>query len=513
MSNEPQRDIEKDLLAYKLRRHEQAGAPQELHPATRRMLQGEVARSVGRPLLTSEEAAKNFVRSFAMSHQQLGFFTRHRHRLIWGGAMFAGLMLVLAVLRDDPRQQEQARAFSDALPPPPAAPAAPAPTPVVVARGARATGDRQQLVEDRDASSRESAEKLMRQPVAVRREAAPAAAARPVAVPSVELERLGAVANKPVTAIGTAPAKAETGAASASQSGQALSRADSPAERKLSFGANDPAAAARTAGAAAPVNKALAPPAASAVAGVTVALADKKVSELSKSQLADARSRTPAPASHLRGSVAAPAGATATSFVAASSAPMPTVQKRFQQLDERAGYRQNFNSPPIPPVLQDFAFERIGDQVRIVDGDGSTYEGTVLPEAVGDAQKKAQMEDGRELKERAKASVTDGPQAGTYWFVARGLNRKLNQSVEFRGQWQPAVPPAAEVPALRAAHADATQPELRSAMLKEKAAGVTIAAPSGPATKGSAAESPPGRISGRAVVGGASEFDLRAVPR
>jgi len=109
--------------------------------------------------------------------------------------------------------------------------------------------------------------------------------------------------------------------------------------------------------------------------------------------------------------------------------------------------------------------------------------------------------------------VTDGPQAGTYWFVARGLNRKLNQSVEFRGQWQPAVPPAAEVPALRAAHADATQPELRSAMLKEKAAGVTIAAPSGPATKGSAAESPPGRISGRAVVGGASEFDLRAVPR
>lgn len=507
MSNEPQRDIEKDLLAYKLRRHEQAGAPQELHPATRRMLQSEVARSVGRPLLSSEEAAKNFVRSFAMSHQQPGFFTRHRPRLIWGGAMFAGLILVLAVVRNDPRQQEQARTFSDVLPPPPAAPAAPAPTPVVVAGGARATGDRQQLVADREASSKESLEKLSRQAVAVRREAAPTAPARPVAVASVEKERLGVEANNRLTELSTAPVKAEIRAASASQSAQALSRADSDAERKFSFGANDPAAA------AAPLNKALAPPAASAVAGVTVALADKKVSDLPKDQQADVRSRTPAPVSNLRGSVAAPAEATATSFVAASSAPMPMVQNRFQQLDERSGYRQNFNSPPIPPVLQDFAFERIGDRVRIVDGDGSTYEGNVLPEAVEEAQKKAQTEDGRELKERAKAPVSGGTQAGAYWFVARGLNRKLNQSVEFRGQWQPAVPLAAEVPALRAAHADAAQPELRSAMLKEKATGGAIAAVSGPATKGPAADSPAGRISGRAVVGGASEFDLRAVPR
>lgn len=82
MSNEPQRDIEKELLAYKQRRREQAGAPQELHPATRRMLQGEVARSASRPLLSSEEAAKNFVRSFVMSHQQPGFFTRDRKSVV-----------------------------------------------------------------------------------------------------------------------------------------------------------------------------------------------------------------------------------------------------------------------------------------------------------------------------------------------------------------------------------------------------------------------------------------------
>jgi hypothetical protein len=45
MPDEPEREIEKQLKAYAERRREQAGAPQELHPATRKMLQGEVART------------------------------------------------------------------------------------------------------------------------------------------------------------------------------------------------------------------------------------------------------------------------------------------------------------------------------------------------------------------------------------------------------------------------------------------------------------------------------------
>ncbi|NBV22808.1 MAG: hypothetical protein EBS05_12945, partial [Proteobacteria bacterium] len=122
MAIEPQRDLEQDLLAYKRRRHEQLGAPLELHPATRKMLQGEVARTANRPLLTSEEAAKNFVRSFAMSNQRPGFFARYKHRIIWGGAMFASLAIVLAVLRNDPQQKARQQAFQDILPAPPALP-------------------------------------------------------------------------------------------------------------------------------------------------------------------------------------------------------------------------------------------------------------------------------------------------------------------------------------------------------------------------------------------------------
>lgn len=44
MPTEPERDIEKQLRAYAKERREQAGTPLELHPATRKLLQGEAAR-------------------------------------------------------------------------------------------------------------------------------------------------------------------------------------------------------------------------------------------------------------------------------------------------------------------------------------------------------------------------------------------------------------------------------------------------------------------------------------
>src|SRR5689334_3745508 len=45
--SEPERPIEKELRTYAEKRREQAGAPLELHPATRRLLQGEVVRRFG----------------------------------------------------------------------------------------------------------------------------------------------------------------------------------------------------------------------------------------------------------------------------------------------------------------------------------------------------------------------------------------------------------------------------------------------------------------------------------
>src|SRR5438876_9302635 len=47
MSSEPERPIEQSLRAFARHRRADAGAPVELHPPTRRVLQGEAARQFG----------------------------------------------------------------------------------------------------------------------------------------------------------------------------------------------------------------------------------------------------------------------------------------------------------------------------------------------------------------------------------------------------------------------------------------------------------------------------------
>ena len=44
-----ERPIEKLLRRYARKRHDEAGTPLELHPATRRLLQGEVSRQFPNP--------------------------------------------------------------------------------------------------------------------------------------------------------------------------------------------------------------------------------------------------------------------------------------------------------------------------------------------------------------------------------------------------------------------------------------------------------------------------------
>lgn len=526
MANEPQREIEKELLAYKQRRSEQAGAPLELHPATRRMLQGEVARTASRPLLSSEEAAKNFVRSFVMSHQQPGFFARHQHRLIWGGAMFACLAVVFAVLRNDPRQQEQARAFSDTLPAPPAVPAPVAARPEVerehLARAVKMTPG----PEARGGSSPVPAASVDRPMLANPLPAASALATR-VSVPR-ETERRSDAAARPLPALAaatTANARAVGAPVSALARNRSLSEAKSAGGTTLA--ADKFVRDTRAAGTPAPLVEALEFKAAPSVALAPMVLKQREAAQdpLPGISLAS----TAAPPANLPGvPLAAQLAATtspaaSTRQLAQSLSPLGGVggagpaQQRFQQLDDRAQYRQNFNSPPVPQVMQQFAFERIGDRVRIVDGDGSTYEGSVLPEAAESATKAKvlaaadQRERPDQLLRKAQLQLADS--AETYRFVASGLNRKLNQSVEFRGQWQSsATPPLGAAPVALSTNPLSGRLAMQTAVKQEKAAASTYGTAAGPAaaqTQGL----PQGRISGRAVVGGKNEFDINAVPQ
>ncbi|MFO1500374.1 MAG: hypothetical protein U1G07_18645, partial [Verrucomicrobiota bacterium] len=51
----------------------------------------------------------------------------------------------------------------------------------------------------------------------------------------------------------------------------------------------------------------------------------------------------------------------------------------FEQADPQQRYRRNLNSPPAPKLLTTFQMQRAGDNVRIVDADGSVYDGSVRP--------------------------------------------------------------------------------------------------------------------------------------
>lgn len=80
-----------------------------------------------------------------------------------------------------------------------------------------------------------------------------------------------------------------------------------------------------------------------------------------------------------------PAAATGERFVATAATPSPpepaierTQDAQFsntQRFTQVMRYRPNFNSPPRPPILESFVIEQTGEQLRVVDADGSVYEG------------------------------------------------------------------------------------------------------------------------------------------
>lgn len=551
MSAEPQRDIEHDLRAYQQRRDGQLGAPIELHPATRRLLQGEVARTAGRPLLTSEEAAKNFVRSFVMSHQQPGFFARHRPQILWGGGMFACLAVVLLVLRNDPQRVARQNTFSDALPtPPPVASPQPAPTtPAAPAAAAsRPLAENESLARARRIAPMSDAASDV-----ISLSAAPAGTPAPgnfrgvtVAsgpVPAAQREagasRAGSVASPPAPNVAF-----ERGAGTpAPVGGLGVAKSEAVASRQLLLRDADRKAEAKlaekaAAGEVAQLDKALKP--AAGAAGQAAPATRAPVEEV-KLKLADDLKR--AQTVNLGGGAGAtaPAGPVAAASPTPAAPPAPrmlaygavagggdaAVTQRFQQLDTRANLRLNFNSPPVPQVMQDFAFERSGDRVRIVDADGSTYEGTVLSGLVEEARRAklgASLEAAKErraaLDQEAQTAVPATGAQASYRFIATGLNRKLNQSVEFRGEWLPFAPvsQAGATPALQTTRFGATRLERLEA---EKQQASATNAPSLAPVRTDAYALPPaqpqpaaaGRISGRAVVGGRNEFEVNAVPK
>src|SRR5437660_11182708 len=97
---DPERPIEKLLRQAAQARRAQPGAPQELHPATQRMLQGEVTRKFA---------------SGAPPQERRSFFESFMPRLGWAATVIVGLGLAASLMlpRKNAPQQEMLFAKND----------------------------------------------------------------------------------------------------------------------------------------------------------------------------------------------------------------------------------------------------------------------------------------------------------------------------------------------------------------------------------------------------------------
>ncbi len=99
MASDPERPIEKLLRASAEKRREEAGAPFELHPATRRLLQGEVSRQFAKPAAQTEPS--------------VGRLRLWWPRLAWGLAGGAGLAVLVLLLLPARVQKQELLAKND----------------------------------------------------------------------------------------------------------------------------------------------------------------------------------------------------------------------------------------------------------------------------------------------------------------------------------------------------------------------------------------------------------------
>jgi hypothetical protein len=107
---------------------------------------------------------------------------------------------------------------------------------------------------------------------------------------------------------------------------------------------------------------------------------------------------------------------------------MPQANLRFSQVDNRAQYRRNLNSPPLPKVLTNFAVQRNGSNVSVLDSDGSVYHGNIVVNVGSEASKSYQFFD------TFKGGQQNGDMpADTFAFRVSGFNGKLREKIVFSG--------------------------------------------------------------------------------
>jgi len=183
--------------------------------------------------------------------------------------------------------------------------------------------------------------------------------------------------------------------------------------------------------------------------------------------------------------------------------PQPVTTQHFYRLNLPAASPRAAGASPAP-VLATFQVERNGDQLRVIDGDGSVYTGAVqivrggaLPGGLvaAEAQNKpATAEDMR----HASSAIEN------YFFRVTGTNRNLKQNLVFTGNFIPLTNTASRRTGFGGLSGTISAGR---AAAEPAAASPTAAEP---------AESPVSllnaRISGKVIIGNQKEIEVNAAP-
>jgi hypothetical protein len=420
MSTEPQRPIEKLLRDAAQKRREQAGAPFELHPATRKMLQGEVARQF-RPGGGRAEPS--------------GFLQRLRQlwpRVAWsfGALTIVGLIAWLLFPAATKSGKEALLAKSEGIKHGETTPTA---VPEAAVASAPSEGDRQKQLPARTPAE---------MPGAARDESVP-----------VQHETLLADSEK-------AKVAAEPQPTTSARAAKTVDNLQEPSadEKVLKF-SNRISGGSSSAAPAASVNAAVAPPpaaASSAAVPKNEAVADGNRTTFAFNTPALSEAQKDEFRKQLAAQTTAPTSAALTESRTVSADKIPEISgtstnavhpaevaQSFRRLDEIGKGDLSLQDGRVPAqiVLASFQVKQTGQEIQIIDQDNSVYTGSVLP--AGDllksalAAKKAQAPPSSRAvglySDSSLQNVTNTASLQGLAFRVTGTNSSLNQRVVFSG--------------------------------------------------------------------------------
>jgi len=441
---DPERPIEKLLRQAAEARRTQAGTPQELHLANRRMLQSEIARKF----------------ASAVPHRR-SFFELYMPRLAWSAAVIVGVGLAASLMlpRKNPPRQEMLFAKNDRVtgtanePKPASASAASeslaqsqvvAPSEQRVDSSALAAANSARLADaerDKDSVSleRRRVEPERSQPLAMNEPAA----TPPQPLPREEGRREGeGTVRQPTDAqLHTATSTAGGSLAVAKQKEQLADRyaTATPPQTPVT----EEKMVQRRYGLAGPAQSSPPPAASAGTAGVGASTAMKLNDETAKAEHANKSVPTAAaPASSSLG-VQLKSAASAD-LTKRSPAPVAQATQKFVQATLNKTLELAQKSTISKPILFSFELQQLGREVRIIDSDGSVYSGSFQPpetfnELDSTVSEKAAVTRSLQTTEaqaERKKGLADSklPIDMSYSFKVSGTNQTLKQIVTFTGE-------------------------------------------------------------------------------